>query len=149
MDTFNLNWKGLDGYCFPPFNLIPVCLLKLLVEEAEMALITPYWPSQPWFPTAMDLTIDIPRQLHPEPDLLTSPQGESHPLVQSDSMRLITWRLSGGTSKRNAFQRTPSTSSYQQLVKIHELPSSRHGTRGETGVLQGTRIPCLLALPTC
>ena len=148
VDAFNLNWKELGGYCFPPFNLIPFCLSKLLEEEAEVTIITPYWPSQPWFPSAMDLTIDFPHLLLPCPDLLTSPTGESHPLVLSNSIRLIAWRLSGVASKRKAFQTKLSTSSYQPLVKIHELPTSRHGTLVEIGVLRNTKIPCRLAYPT-
>ena len=95
VDAFNLNWKELGGYCFPPFYLIPFCLSKLFEEEAEVTIITPYWPSQPWFPSAMDLTIDFPHLLLPCPDLQTSPTGESHPLVLGNSIRLIAWRLSG------------------------------------------------------
>jgi hypothetical protein len=48
-DALSLNWKALAGYCFPPFNLIPFCLTMVRQEQADIVLVTPYWPSQCWF----------------------------------------------------------------------------------------------------
>ena len=58
VDAFNLHWKGLNAYCFPLFNLIPFCLTKILQEEAELVLVTPYWPRQLWFPPPRTGTIN-------------------------------------------------------------------------------------------
>ena len=44
VDAFSLPWRGLGAFCFPPFSLIPFCLSKVLREEAEVVLVTPYWP---------------------------------------------------------------------------------------------------------
>ena len=145
VDAFSFPWKDLGAFCFPPFNMIPFCLSKLMEEEAEAVLVTPYWPSQPWFPVALDLAVAAPRLLRPCPDLLTSPTGEIHPLVANDSIRLIAWRLSGAVSARTAFQMSLPLSSSRQRVGIQMLLTNPHGTVGEIGVLRGRSIPCLLA----
>jgi len=145
VDAFSFSWKNLAGFCFPPFNLIQFALSKLLREEADAVLVTPFWPSQPWFPTAMELSCEAPRVLHPSPDLLTSPLEESHPLMRNNSIRLIAWRLSGVSSRNAAFRRALSNSSSRHLAKIHLLYTNPPGTLGEVGVFQEIKIPCLLA----
>ena len=35
-DAFSLNWRGLKGYAFPPFNLIPKVLDKIISDQAEV-----------------------------------------------------------------------------------------------------------------
>ena len=65
----------------------------------------------------MDLAVAVPRLLLPSPDLLTSPTGEAHPLVQDDSIRLIAWKLSGNALQREAFLTTLPLSSSPQLIK--------------------------------
>jgi hypothetical protein len=60
-----------------------------LKKKADLVLVTPFWPSQPCFLTAMELSCDAPRLLQPHPALLTSPMGEIHPMVQNNSIRLI------------------------------------------------------------
>jgi len=52
-------------FCFPPFNLIQFVLSKLLRGEADAVHATPFWPSQPCFPTVMELSCDAPRVLIP------------------------------------------------------------------------------------
>ena len=97
VDAFSFPCKDFGAFCFPPFNMIPFCLSKLIEEEAEAVLITPYWRSQPWFPVALDIAVAAPRLLRPCPDLLTSPTGD--PLVANDSIWLIAWRFRRRLSK--------------------------------------------------
>ena len=117
-DALSLSWKALAGYCFPPFNLIPFCLTKVRQEQAEIVLVTPYWPSQCWFPSLMELATDIPLLLFPSKSLLTSPLGEGHPLTKDESIRLIAWRLSGVVWKSEAFRKRLSSSYWEQLVQM-------------------------------
>jgi hypothetical protein len=144
VDVFSFPWKGLGALWFPPFSLIPFFLSKLMKEEAEAVLVTPYWPSQPWFPIIMELAVAGPRLLRTLSDLLTSPLGESHPVVQDDSIGLIAWNLSGSTLLRAEFQRTLQPSSSLQHEKIQTVHTRAPGIFGEIGVLRGKRIPCLL-----
>ena len=144
IDAFSVNWRGLGGYCFPPFNLIPFCLSKLREEEADVVLVTPYWHSQHWFPMTMELSFDAPRLLLPHPGLLTSPLGSPHPLSRSRSFLLVAWMLSGNLSKGVAFRKVLSTSSSRPLAPIQDLLTSPLGTLGEIGVFRGIKIPCRL-----
>jgi hypothetical protein len=121
LGAFSFPWKGLGTFCFPPFCLIPFCLSKPMREEDETVFVTPYCPSQPWFPIIMDLAVAVPRLFRPSPDLLTSPLGESHPLVQDDIIRLIAWKLLGSTLLRAEFQKTLQPSSSSQHEKIQTL----------------------------
>ena len=81
--------EGSVGVLLPPFNLIPFYLTKIRQEQAEIVLVAPYWPSQFWFPSLMELATDIPVLLFPSKSLLTSPLGECHPLTVSEVIRLI------------------------------------------------------------
>jgi hypothetical protein len=89
-DAFSRDWKGLQAYAFPPFNLIPHFLSKLIQDQATLTLITPYWPSQAWFPTLLELLSEIPMVPHPMPDLHTSPLGQCHsePIHSTDRLTL-------------------------------------------------------------
>ncbi len=144
-DALSLGWKNLSGYCFPPFGLIPFCLSKIRQEQAEIVLIAPYWPSQYWFPSLLELATDVPRLLFPRKSLLTSPLGECHPLTKDNSIRLIAWRLSGVVLESAAFRRKLSNLCWGQLEAIHTLHTSPLGSLGTVGVLNGISIPCQLA----
>jgi ribonuclease HI len=49
-DAFSVSWKGRKVYAHPPIVMIPRTLLKIEIERVEAVLVTPHWPSQPWFP---------------------------------------------------------------------------------------------------
>ena len=53
--AFTLDWGNWRGYAFPPFKLIHRCLLKIWKDQADVLLLTPVWPAQPWWPTIMEL----------------------------------------------------------------------------------------------
>lgn len=72
IDAFSLNWQGLHGYALPPFDLIPICLSKIISDQPSLVLFTPYWSSQPWFPVLLDLEVEILRLVQPNKYLLTS-----------------------------------------------------------------------------
>jgi hypothetical protein len=44
-------WKDIGAYAFPPFCVIQKCLTKILRKQAELTIVTQYWPAQPWFPS--------------------------------------------------------------------------------------------------
>lgn len=85
-NAFSFSWKNLKGYCFPPFNQVGKCLQKVLEEQAELVLICPFWPSQPWFAMLLELASDVPIVLRPSPDLLTAADGSTHPLIAANNM---------------------------------------------------------------
>uniref|UniRef100_A0A0P6EQZ6 Reverse transcriptase/ribonuclease h/methyltransferase n=1 Tax=Daphnia magna TaxID=35525 RepID=A0A0P6EQZ6_9CRUS len=104
VNAFSLNWLNHSGYAFPPFSLIPKCLEKLRREKANLLMICPVWPSQPWFPVLLELACDVPILLVPSHDLLKSATGETHPLLLTGSLQLAAWKLSGDISDGRDFR---------------------------------------------
>jgi hypothetical protein len=88
VNAFSLNWFDYVGYAFPPFALVPKCLEKIRREKANLVMVCPVWPSQPWFPILLELTCDVPVLLRPSRDLLVSATGETHPLLLTGSLQL-------------------------------------------------------------
>ena len=142
VNALSFSWKDLKAYAFPPFALIKDCLFKIRRESAEMVLICPHWPGQPWFPLLLELTTDIPIILPPHHQLLSSAEGHQHPLIETGSITLTAWKLSGVISQAEAFRRTWSTCCWREYVPPHKLLTSPPGRLGVIGVLNGISIPC-------
>ena len=104
VDAFSLDWGPLEFYAFPPFCLIGRCLQKVNHEKAEGLLIAPNWPTQPWYPLLMSMSIQEPVLIHKHPYLLTQPVSqELHPL--HDRLDLLCCRISGQRTKPQVYQR--------------------------------------------
>ena len=56
-DALTMNCAPFKGYAFPPFNLIPAVLNKVSQDKADIILVAPIWPAQPWWPLLMSLLI--------------------------------------------------------------------------------------------
>ena len=95
VDAFSLNWASLSGFAFPPFALIHRCLAKIISEQADVVLITPFWPAQTWFPLILELACDDPIRQPNDPDILVSPEGKAHQLAITGALNLTAWKLSG------------------------------------------------------
>ena len=131
-------------HAFPPFALISKCLEKIRRERANLVLICPVWASQPWFPVALEMLCDVPRLLRRSPKLLTSPLGEPHPLLSSNSLQLAAWRLSGDPSLSKAFRSEWSTFCWPVIDLQQSLLTIPAGGIGVIGVCKGVKIPCRL-----
>ncbi|KAM8939450.1 LOW QUALITY PROTEIN: uncharacterized protein RCH25_053096 [Pelodytes ibericus] len=62
-DAFLQTWQSSRHYALPPFCLISRTLIHLHRSDASLVLVTPWWDSQPWFPTLLELSLDMPRLL--------------------------------------------------------------------------------------
>ena len=86
IDAFSLNRSNLNLYAFPPFSVIPTVLNKLMTEGAQGIRVLPDWPTQPWYPRALQLLKQNPVYLKTRKDLLQLP---SHPnLAQAEPPRM-------------------------------------------------------------
>ena len=137
-EAMTMDWSRLQGYLFPPFNMVGRCLAKLFREQASAVLVSPLWPSQAWFPQLLTLTCEEPRILLHGPDLLTSPLGDRHQLIASHTLRLVAWRLSGDVSIVKAFRHRLRSSSCPQPGRILTPPINRRGATGFIGAVGGT-----------
>ena len=91
--SFPLIQKGL--YAFPPFCLVGKVLAKVIQDKSQnLVLVTPWWPSQPWFPLLKSLAITQPRLLKKTKRTLVLPHSEDlHPLWRQ--LKLPVWVVSG------------------------------------------------------
>ena len=60
VDALSQDWQGRSMYMFPPFPLLNRVMQKLRsTQAAEVILVAPWWPSQPWFPHLLRLCVKI------------------------------------------------------------------------------------------
>lgn len=93
VDAFSLSWNGIYFYAFPPFSLILWVLRKVITDKAEGVLVVPWWPAQPWFPLLNRLSMDRPILFDPDPNMLSTPFKDVHPLWKKISLAAV--KLSG------------------------------------------------------
>jgi hypothetical protein len=141
VDAFEMNWRNLKGYMFPPFCLIGRCLGKVRKEQATLVLVAPVWTTQVWYPQLLSMLVEQPILFPPHPLLLTSPRGEPHPLVQEGNLTLAAWKVSGDHKKNKHFQQQLKTSlemlEDQELEKLMGVP----GRSGWAGACHDKLIP--------
>ena len=146
VDAFQQDWTKEFPYAFPPFCLITRVLRLVKVQQLEkLILITPLWPTQPWFPLCMAMSIQTPLLLPTTHKLLSGPSGETHPLLRDSSLSLVAWLVSGidyeGQEFRKKLQVSSSIPVGGERLKLMNQP----GKSGVCGVVNGVWIP-LLAL---
>ena len=141
-NAFSLSWRDCLGYAFPPFSLIAICLEKVRRERCNLVLITPLWPSQPWFPLALDLCRDAVLLLPQDPEILLSPTDQPHPLTSTRKLQLVAWSLSGDSCQSRAFRRRLSRRSSQEIELTPMPHTNQRGRTGWIGAVGATRIPC-------
>ena len=140
VDGLSISWKGHHPYMFPPFVLIPRCLSKLHEEKVTATLIAPVWPNQIWFPQLLRNLIDLPILLPPTQDIVTNPEGLTHPMAMKGHLPLAAWPVSGDPTAQKDFRIELSASSGShgegQLSQRIPVP----GDNGIAGVLDGALI---------
>ena len=113
VDALSQDWQGRSMYMFPPFPLLSKVVQKLRsTQVAEVILVAPWWPSQPWFSHLLRLCVEHLLFLPYRQDLLS--QQDQKYISDGKSFHLHVWRLSCDTTKQQAFQ-TRSLGSRQLL----------------------------------
>ena len=95
IDAFSFPWIQKGLYAFPPFCLVGKVLAKVIQDKSQnLVLVTPWWPSQPWFPLLKSLAITQPRFLKETKRTLVLPHSQDlHPLWRQ--LKLAVWVVSG------------------------------------------------------
>ena len=140
VDAFSIQWVGMKTFMFPPFSMINRCLAKILQEKADAVLITPTWHTQPWYGTLLSVLVDHPILLPQSIDLLRSPTGAAHPLLENKSMHLAAWKVSGNSRLHKAFQETLPTCSPVHGGKARGQLTTAPGVNGIAGAQRGRLI---------
>jgi len=140
-DAFQVQWTEMEGYAFPPFSLITRVLKKVQVEFATVLLITPVWQTQPWYPKALEMSIKNPILIPKQRDLLLNPDREAHSLVESNSLQLAVWAISGKVCLQRAFQQGLQNLSQIPEEEAHCRITNRPGESLVAGVVREKLIP--------
>ena len=90
VDAFSLNLRHLEFYAFPPFSVINAFLQRVREDQASGILVMPNWPTQAWFPQAIQMCLGPPITLHPAKHLLQLPgkPEKPHPLHKTLTLPL-------------------------------------------------------------
>ena len=79
INAFFLNWAIRSFYAFPPFSLFARVLRKLQEDQATLLVVLPLWPTQVWFPRALQLLVLAPFLLPRHPLVLPQDPSYTHP----------------------------------------------------------------------
>ena len=95
IDALTLNLSHFQFYAFPPFSVISTFLQKVQEDKATGICVIPDWPTQAWYPKAMQMCFTPPLKLGPGRKLLKLPghPQDLHPLHKS--LALLVCHLSG------------------------------------------------------
>ena len=102
INAFTLNWGNRNPYAFPPFSIIGRVLRKLQEDKATLLTILPLWPTQVWFPKALQLLAAPPLLLPRKSLILPQSPDCTHP--QAHNLVLTAMLLSGNPLKTEAFR---------------------------------------------
>ncbi|MCS5643736.1 MAG: reverse transcriptase domain-containing protein, partial [Dehalococcoidia bacterium] len=139
VDAFLQDWTGLTAYAFPPMAVIRQTLNKLRAEGLELLLVAPCWPSREWFPDLLDMLVEAPVSLPPNPRLLRQPH--FHRFHSNPGMlNLHVWKLSPDNSKQQVFRRGLQTPSQDTIGRLHQASTTQSGSFLAIGVVQGKLI---------
>ena len=104
-------------YAFHTFLLVHSALRKVELDKIpSLILIAPTWQSQTWYLELIHLSLKNLLLLSQHPNLLRNPQGEAHPLLQNQTMRLAAWIITSTISLRKEFQKGLQTFFQEERV---------------------------------
>ena len=132
-DAFLMNWPN-SVYAFPPITLIGKFLDKFLNDDISVALlISPFWPSQPYFPTLLETLADAPI-LFSASRLMNAVQIPRHLSTMMASL------ITSNPERSLAYQRTLLRDCSEALNPPLSNSIVRHGESFTIGVLNNRLI---------
>ena len=80
--SFQLIGNSKTAILFPSFSLIGSTLQKTRMDQTEVFLVVPKWPTQPWYNSFQEMLSQGPYVVTPHKESLLLPQKpeELHPL---------------------------------------------------------------------
>ncbi len=139
-DAFSIDWGQLKAYAFPPFNLIPRTLMKVISDNANLLLVAPVWQAQHWWPLLLRLTVKHPVLLRSSQTLLEDPSNPRavHPMYPR--LQLAVWTISNSSVQQKAFRTQLPAFCPQPHVSPPTKPMTVHGQNGTASVIEGKLI---------
>ena len=134
VDDLQQKWTQMCPLSFPPFSLMGKVWRKIQEDKVTVILVTPTWQSQPWL---LKMSIRNPTLLPNKNTLLINPQGSTHPLIESRSLRLAAWLISSKEWRRRECLKRLQNSLQMPEGQVRKLFANRPGISGLAGVHRG------------
>jgi hypothetical protein len=146
VDAFSFHWGNMNFYAFPPFSLLPRVLQKISKDKGTGIVIVPFWTTQSFFPTVLNMLIMYPVFLASNPRLLYLPSEPNlkHPLHKK--LNLLACLISGDNFKHQAFLKRLKTSSCKHGDLQPKSSILAQSINGHSIVVKGVQIPFLRQL---
>jgi len=143
-DALSLDWNQVDRpYLFPPSAQIPQCPDKIEQSCNSFLMIAPLWPTRPWFPRLIQLSIDRPVRIPPGPTMLrqgSTGRGRKYH-QRPETLRLHGWILSAETSLQEGFHLRLQTERQSRSGNPRGSSTSIYGTPSLVGyAAEGSEI---------
>ena len=135
-DALTMDWAPFKGYAFPPFNLIPAVLHKVSQDKADIILVAPIWPAQPWWPLLLSLLIEHPVLLPRSRHLLRDPTDPQRINPMFPRLHLAVFHVSGDSTRQWAFQTVLRRFSFRLPANLRGKHINQRGDAGVAGVLR-------------
>ena len=143
-DVFLQDWSNMKTYMYanPPWNLIGRVLTNYNYTRTHKcsSVVTPHWPSQPWYPVLLGLLIDLPRLLPESETLILGTWEGTLPEVIP---KLIGWPISNNHTQHKKFQSQLHGSYYHHGGRNPPNRMTHFSKDGSAGVKNGIQIPLL------
>ena len=130
VNAFSTKWSDYV-YLFPPYPIINKVISKFISDKTGHGLlICPYWPSQSWFPSLLDLLIAPPFLLPP-----ASVVDNNHRLPKN--CLLVGWIIGSSCAERMAYLRKLGCVSSKVLIERPSLSTKEVGPDSAIGTING------------
>lgn len=96
VNAFAQDWSRYNGWAVPPLALIPRVLAHVSESHAQVTILVPHWPAQPWWPMLLRLMVEYVEVGYPSEVVQVGLSGHCE-LLSNPRWRL--WLVRVGTSR--------------------------------------------------
>ena len=137
IDAFTVKWVD-HVYLFPPISIVHKVISKLISDKTGHGLlICPYWPSQSWFPSLLELLI-APPFLIP----LEMVVDEDNRLPRK--CQLVGWSIGSSLAERMEYQKGLQSMGSKALIKKPLYHIKNVGKNSVIGYINGKVVTVVL-----
>ena len=109
-------------------------------EKGTVTILTPVWPSQPWWPRILALAVALPLWIPFHPENIIVPSDDSKVARVRIRFDLVGWSISNNSAKRKAFRGRRLKRLSKASAKIEDGSTILHGCVGWASLQQATRV---------
>ena len=132
-DAFVLPWPD-NIYAFPPIHLVDKFITRFLIQKIKFGLlICPFWPSQQYFPTLLNMLID-------DPFLISASVLEEASMLPKNISMLMACSISSTCVLQREYQQKLRPVSSEVLTPKPFAPTYVPGSSLQIGVLKGKLV---------